>query len=353
MAYATIVVGTDGSETAAKAVEKATMVARRMGGRILLVCATAPTGLTEARAVALLRDAAVPVAAAGIDVETLHSPGPPDDVILGVATGRKADLIVVGNVGMRKASRIRVGPIPERIAREAPCDVLIVFTKDEPSAGTGDAARPYKGILVGVDGSPTAAEAARTSFDLAMMFRTEVTLLYVAGDPMVGSIVLEQVMKQKPNATAAVTKIVEGDPAEMICGVAREDGIQLIVVGNRGLTGARRVVMGSVPSKVAHGSPCDVLIVKTSNMTLDDLAPGTGGLVDVDGQKVAAYRSEDGSVVALSPRCQHMGCTVGWNGADQTWDCPCHGSRYAKDGAVIQGPAAKALDPVRLDGGDR
>ncbi|HVL88954.1 MAG TPA: universal stress protein, partial [Actinomycetota bacterium] len=289
------------------------------------------------------------VRASGIEAETIHSPGPPDDVVLGVASGRKADLIVVGNVGMRKASRIRMGPIPERIAREAPCDVLIVFTRDEPVAGTGDARRPYQGILVGVDGSPTAAEAARTSFDLAMMFRTEATLLYVAGDPMVGSIVLEQVMKQKPNATAAVTKIVEGDPAEKICGVARDEGIQLIVVGNRGLTGARRMVMGSVPSKVAHGSPCDVLIVKTSNMTLDDLAPGSGGLVDVDGRKVAAYRNEDGSIVALSPRCQHMGCTVGWNGAEKTWDCPCHGSRYAKDGAVIQGPAAKALDPVDLD----
>lgn len=352
MSYATIVVGTDGSETANKAVDKAALIARRMNGRIVLVCATAPTGLTEARASALLREAAARVEANGIQAETLHHAGPPDDVVLGVATGRKADLIVVGNVGMRKASRIRMGPIPERIAREAPCDVLIVFTKDEPEAGTGDAMRPYKGILVGVDGSPTAAEAARTTFDLAMMFRTEATLLYVAGDPMVGSIVLEQVMKEKPNATAAVTKIVEGEPAEMICRVARDEGLQLIVVGNRGLTGARRVVMGSVPSQVAHRSPCDVLIVKTSNMTLDDLGPGSGGLVDVGGQKVAAYRNEDGSVIALSPRCQHMGCTVGWNGAEQTWDCPCHGSRYAKDGEVIQGPAAKALDSVDLPAAD-
>lgn len=346
MAYTTIVVGTDGSPTAAKAVEKASRLARRIGGRIVLVCATAPNGLTEATANGILREAAEAVRANAVEVETLHSPGRPDDVVLGVATGRRADLIVVGNVGMRKAGRLRMGPIPERIARDAPCDVLLVYTKDEPSAGEGDARRPYNGILVGVDGSPTAADAARTSFDLAQMFRTEVTLVYVAGDPIVGSIVLEQTMKEKPNAVGAQTKIVEGDPAEMLCAVAREEGTQLMIVGNRGMTGARRVLMGSVPAQVAHGSPSDVLIVKTTNLTLDDLDPGTGGLVDIDGRKVAAYKDTDGSVTKLSPRCQHMGCTVGWNGVDQTWDCPCHGSRYAKDGAVIQGPAMKALDPV-------
>lgn len=348
MSYATIVVGTDGSPTASKAVQKASKLARRVGGRIVLVCATAPTGLTDAVAGGVLREAAELVRGNAVEADTVHLPGRPDDVVLGVASGRRADLIVVGNVGMRKAGRLRMGPVPERIARDAPCDVLIVYTKDEPVSGEGDARQPYKGILVGVDGSPTAAEAARTSFDLAMMFRTEVTLVYVAGDPIVGSIVLEQTLKEKPNAVGAQTKIVEGDPADMLCAVARDDGLQLMIVGNRGMTGARRVLLGSVPAQVAHGSPADVLIVKTTNLTLDDIEPGSGGLVNAGGRTVAVYKDADGAVTSLSPRCQHMGCTVGWNGVDQTWDCPCHGSRYAKDGAVIQGPAAKALDPVEL-----
>ena len=97
-----------------------------------------------------------------------------------------------------------------------------------------------------------------------------------------------------------------------------------------------------------HHAPTDVLIAKTVDRTLEDLAPGTGGLVMVDGRKVAAYRAEDGTLVALNPRCAHMGCTVDWNGVEKTWDCPCHGSRYTKEGELLQGPAKKGLDPENL-----
>jgi Rieske Fe-S protein len=108
------------------------------------------------------------------------------------------------------------------------------------------------------------------------------------------------------------------------------------------------VLLGSVPNQVAHEAPVDVLIAKTVGRTVDDLAPGHGGLVDVDGRRLAVYKAEDGSLVALSPRCTHMGCTVDWNDADATWDCPCHGSRYAKEGRVIQGPAKEDLDRASL-----
>jgi Rieske Fe-S protein len=141
---------------------------------------------------------------------------------------------------------------------------------------------------------------------------------------------------------------VEGEPAPRIVDVAREHQADLIVVGNKGLTGARRVLLGSVPSQVAHAAQTDVLIAKTVERTIDDLVPGHGGIVDVDGRKLAVFKAEDGAIIALSPRCQHMGCTVDWNDGDRTWDCPCHGSRYAFDGAVIQGPAQKDLDPADI-----
>ncbi len=59
---------------------------------------------------------------------------------------------------------------------------------------------------------------------------------------------------------------------------------------------------------------------------------------------MAAYRDEQGELHTLSARCPHMGCIVSWNGADGTWDCPCHGSRFGVDGEVIDGPAVEALE---------
>ncbi len=76
----------------------------------------------------------------------------------------------------------------------------------------------------------------------------------------------------------------------------------------------------------------------------DSLAPGEAGLRVVNGHKVAAYRDETGQLHAISARCTHMGCLVSWNTAEQSWDCPCHGSRFDVDGRVIQGPAVRPLE---------
>ena len=83
------------------------------------------------------------------------------------------------------------------------------------------------------------------------------------------------------------------------------------------------------------------------------LAPGDAGLVDAGGEKVAAYRHPDGTLQAVSAICTHMGCTVQWNPAETTWDCPCHGSRFACDGTVLNGPAVADLTQVPIDPEDR
>jgi Rieske Fe-S protein len=75
------------------------------------------------------------------------------------------------------------------------------------------------------------------------------------------------------------------------------------------------------------------------------LAPGEAGIRELGGEKVAAYRDEDGRLHAASGRCTHLGCLVAWNAAERTWDCPCHGSRYDYDGRVIHGPAVADLQP--------
>jgi glycine/D-amino acid oxidase-like deaminating enzyme/nitrite reductase/ring-hydroxylating ferredoxin subunit len=76
---------------------------------------------------------------------------------------------------------------------------------------------------------------------------------------------------------------------------------------------------------------------------LRSIARGEGTVVDVRGKPTAAYRRDDGRLVLLSPTCTHMGCFVRWNAADSTWDCPCHGSRFRAEGAVLSGPAESPL----------
>jgi glycine/D-amino acid oxidase-like deaminating enzyme/nitrite reductase/ring-hydroxylating ferredoxin subunit len=80
--------------------------------------------------------------------------------------------------------------------------------------------------------------------------------------------------------------------------------------------------------------------------SLAEVPPGEGRLVRVKGKMVAAYRSEVGELTAVSARCTHLGCHVRWNEAEACWDCPCHGSRFTAMGAVLSGPAMRALERV-------
>ena len=84
---------------------------------------------------------------------------------------------------------------------------------------------------------------------------------------------------------------------------------------------------------------------------VDALAPGEGAVIDRGGHKVAVYRDPEGGLQAVSARCTHLGCIVSFNGAEKTWDCPCHGSRFGTNGTVIEGPATEPLRARPLDEG--
>ena len=71
--------------------------------------------------------------------------------------------------------------------------------------------------------------------------------------------------------------------------------------------------------------------------------PGEGKVVSRRGRQVAVARDDDGTLHAVSARCTHLYCILNWNAAERSWDCPCHGSRFAVDGDVLQGPAVKPL----------
>jgi glycine/D-amino acid oxidase-like deaminating enzyme/nitrite reductase/ring-hydroxylating ferredoxin subunit len=80
--------------------------------------------------------------------------------------------------------------------------------------------------------------------------------------------------------------------------------------------------------------------------SLDELKRGEGGIIRRGLAKVAAYRDQSGAVIERSASCTHLGCIVHWNGFERCWDCPCHGSQFAPDGAVLNGPAVKPLAEV-------
>jgi glycine/D-amino acid oxidase-like deaminating enzyme/nitrite reductase/ring-hydroxylating ferredoxin subunit len=77
-----------------------------------------------------------------------------------------------------------------------------------------------------------------------------------------------------------------------------------------------------------------------------EVAPGTGEVVQRGASKVAVYRDESGVVHERSAVCTHLGCVVRWNSGERSWDCPCHGSRFAPTGEVLNGPAPAPLNPV-------
>jgi len=80
--------------------------------------------------------------------------------------------------------------------------------------------------------------------------------------------------------------------------------------------------------------------------SLDELHRCSGAVIDVDGKKRAVYCDQHGKRTILSPVCPHMGCVVAWNEAEKSWDCPCHGSRFAATGKLITGPAEADLTPA-------
>jgi nucleotide-binding universal stress UspA family protein len=145
--FGSIVVGTDGSDTATQAVRQAIELARAVGARIELVSAYEPVSDARLReesivvpkdlhwminpredVLATLEEAASEIRAAGIEVEAFARQGDPADAILDVAEERGSDLIVVGNKGMTGAKRFLLGSVPNKVSHHAPCSVLIIRT---------------------------------------------------------------------------------------------------------------------------------------------------------------------------------------------------------------------------------
>lgn len=143
-------------------------------------------------------------------------------------------------------------------------------------------------IVVGTDGSDSAGEAVRQALDLARLAGAQLSIVSayapvpkrrVQGEQAdapadvqhefgpredVNLVLDAAAAEARKEGIEVQTHPVEGDPAEAILNVAEQTKADLIVVGNKGMTGARRYLLGSVPNNVSHHAPCSVMIVRTT-----------------------------------------------------------------------------------------
>jgi nucleotide-binding universal stress UspA family protein len=259
-----ILAGTDGSDSATLALAHAAFLAEKLGAE--LVVATAHTdrgesgsgkraGALDTGAViagALLRDVESRYGTR-IPITTKAAPGAADDVLLGLAIAEDCDLLAVGNRGLSKSALLQPSSVPGRVARRAPVAVLVVDTmgKRQPR---------YERILVGTDGSSTAAVAVEAAHELSEALRAELHLAAVTSSEREGRRILDGLQARWPGSTV---HLLSGEASEALADLAESQSYDLAVVGNRGMAGVRRA-LGNVPLRVLRRSPSNVLIVNTT-----------------------------------------------------------------------------------------
>jgi len=139
----------------------------------------------------------------------------------------------------------------------------------------------FQRILVGTDGSGTAGAAVAHAAELAKIGGAELIVVSAYKQPEdvpapfgesdaahtaeIGKAVLKDVEKRYGGDVKLRTLLREGNPTDVIVDAAEDEKADVIVVGNRGMTGAKRFVLGSVPNAVSHHAPCHVLIVHTTD----------------------------------------------------------------------------------------
>jgi nucleotide-binding universal stress UspA family protein len=205
--------------------------------------------------------------------------GAADEEILRAIEEQPADLVVVGSRGLGGLSRFLLGSVSDRVARHAPCSVLL--------------ARPVthglRTAVLGVDGSECAAQAAAWLEPLPLPDNCEVHLVTVL-PPRYTAVYADHVLwpslqteyerryQQERSAAlewlnalqtafvcvdkAAVASVETGDPAHLLLGIAEQDKADLIVVGSHGRSAVGRFLLGSVSEKIMRHAHCSVLIVR-------------------------------------------------------------------------------------------
>ena len=154
---------------------------------------------------------------------------------------------------MSRASSLQPASIPGRVTRRAPAAVLVVDTMGGRTPG-------YARFLAGTDASSTAARAVGAAVDLAHAIGADLELATVVSSKNEARRALQALRAAWPDA---MTHVLEGEASERLSDLAQSGGYDLLVLGNKGMTGLRRA-LGSVPARVLRRAPTNVLIVHTT-----------------------------------------------------------------------------------------
>ncbi|MGZ5298177.1 MAG: universal stress protein [Actinomycetota bacterium] len=335
MAYKRILFGTDGSASAQAAGAVAAALARAGSAQLIVGFAfERPTDAEQIVAAAVQQAEAAGVRRVSGEARA----GVPADTLIALADAHDVGLVVVSGGRGKKHG---LGQVAHRLVVRSPRDVLLV----SGSSAAGSDGPLYRRVLIATDGSSTADRAARKGFELAEVLEAPVTIVFV-GHPKTGELITQDTIATYAGDVETDVLLREGDPATQILAAANDIDAGLVVVGNKGMVGAKGFLLGSVPQEISERATHDVLIARTVTQIVSELSPGEGGIVERAGEKLAVYVGEDGEPHVMSARCTHMGCTVAWNPAKHTFDCPCHGSRFGPTGEVVNGPAARSLPPA-------
>lgn len=284
--YENILVGYDESIPSKAALKAASNWVKKHGGKIILVHAVffdteefgiAPEQLEKRLSIGekiCVQTKDTVTSEFGIEVQSLLCEGDPPDVIVDIAHGKKADLIVMGTYGRRGLNRLMMGSVTSGVILNSPCDVLVVKKPCSECEGG------YDSILLPYDGSDFSKKALERACDLSKIEGAKITALYAIPryEEMIGFLRTDSIKDSlfqearkiisgaeelaSQHGVSIKVEVEEGHAGDNIVKTAERLHSDLIVMGSYGWRGVDKAIMGSTTERVIMNAACPILVAR-------------------------------------------------------------------------------------------